>query len=237
VKDNCPVRSEGGRFPFRLSHRRESLALAEPKLPAMLYDEGQRRKSPMARILLGIVLGVVLLPLAILAWFQFGAVPVAVADAPFPHERQLTGYLLRKRIDREIVKTPPLQPDEDNLLAGAQVYRDQCASCHGYHGKPATIGAHMFPHAPALWEKHGNSDVVGVSDDPPGETFWKVANGIRLSGMPAFKETLTGDQMWQVSLLLANADKPLPPSAVEILRGESQPPPSLIATPVTQPKK
>jgi hypothetical protein len=26
--------------------------------------------------------------------------------------------------------------------------------------------------------------------------------------------------MWQVSLLLANADKPLPPAALDILRGE-----------------
>jgi hypothetical protein len=30
--------------------------------------------------------------------------------------------------------------------------------------------------------------------------------------------------MWQVSLLLANADKPLPPAAVEILRGGSMAP-------------
>jgi len=191
----------------------------------------------MGRILLGLVLGVVLVPLAVVAWFQFDPVPVAVADAPFPHERQVTSYLLRARINREMVKTPPIQPDEDNLLAGAQVYRDQCAVCHGYHGKPSVMGGHMFPSAPALWQKHGNSDVVGVSDDPPGETYWKVVNGIRLTGMPAFKETLTGDQMWQVSLLLANADKPLPPSAVEILRGDLQAPPSLIATPQAKPKK
>jgi hypothetical protein len=30
--------------------------------------------------------------------------------------------------------------------------------------------------------------------------------------------------MWQVSLLVANADKPLPPAAVEILRGEQPAP-------------
>ena len=47
-----------------------------------------------------------------------------------------------------------------------------------------------------------------------------MANGIRLTGMPAFKEILTDPEIWQVSLLLANADKPLPPAAVEILRGE-----------------
>ena len=52
---------------------------------------------------------------------------------------------------------------------------------------------------------HHNGNVVGVSDDPPGETYWKVANGIRLSGMPSYKDLLTETQMWQVSLLLANA--------------------------------
>jgi hypothetical protein len=81
----------------------------------------------------------------------------------------------------------------------------------------------MFPTAPPLWEKHRRGDVVGVSDDPPGETYWKVANGIRLTGMPAYKEVLTETQMWQVSVLLANADKPLPQAAVAILNGETSP--------------
>ncbi len=73
-----------------------------------------------------------------------------------------------------------------------------------------------------LWEihHHGSKTMMGVTDDPPGETYWKVANGIRLTGMPAFKDVLTETEIWQVSLLLANADKPLPPAAVEILRGE-----------------
>jgi mono/diheme cytochrome c family protein len=62
--------------------------------------------------------------------------------------------------------------------------------------------------------------MMGVTDDPPGETYWKVANGIRLTGMPAFKDALTETEMWQVSLLLANADKPLPPAALDILDGE-----------------
>jgi mono/diheme cytochrome c family protein len=64
----------------------------------------------------------------------------------------------------------------------------------------------MFPKAPQLFVRHEDG-VVGVSDDPAGETYWKVANGIRLSGMPAFKDTLSTTEMWQVSLLLANADK------------------------------
>jgi thiosulfate dehydrogenase len=190
----------------------------------------------MVRVLLGIVLGVILVPLAVMAWFQFGHVPVAVADPPLPQERLITQVPLDARIDRELIKTPPIQANEDTFIAGAQIYRDQCAACHGFHGKPSAFGPHMFPDAPPLWEKHHNGEVVGVSDDPPGETYWKVANGIRLTGMPSYKDVLTETQMWQVSLLLANADKPLPPAAVYILNGQSAaaqvisaPPPPAVA--------
>ena len=79
----------------------------------------------------------------------------------------------------------------------------------------------MYPDAPPLWESHHNGDVVGVSDDPPGETYWKAANGIRLTGMAAYKDILSDTQLWQVSLLLANANKPLPPAALDILHGKA----------------
>ena len=174
----------------------------------------------MARIVFGIILGLVLAPVALLAWFRWGRPPVAVADPPLPLERWITHVPLDARIDREVVKIPPIQADEDNLVAGAQIYRDQCAGCHGFHGKPSSLAAHMYPNAPSLWEKHKNNDAVGVSDDPSGETFWKVSNGIRLTGMPAFKDILSETQIWQVCLLLANADKPLPPEVLAIVRGE-----------------
>jgi len=63
-----------------------------------------------------------------------------------------------------------------------------------------------------------------VTDDPAWETYWKAKNGIRLTGMPAFKETLNDTQIWQVSVLLANADKISP--AVKS---------ALATTPATQP--
>jgi mono/diheme cytochrome c family protein len=178
----------------------------------------------MGRVLLGILLGIALVTLWALGWLKYGDVPVAVADPPLPQERLLTHMPLNARIARELVQTPPIQADEANLEAGAVIYRDQCAVCHGYHGKPSRFAAHMFPDAPPLWEKHHNNAVVGVSDDPPGETYWKVVNGIRLTGMPAYKGELTEIKIWQVSLLLANADKPLPPAALEILRGEPMAP-------------
>jgi thiosulfate dehydrogenase len=179
----------------------------------------------MGRFLVGLVVGLVLMPIVVLAWFRFGHPPVAVADPPLPKEKLITSLPLQARIHSEMPATAPIPLNEDNLVAGAQIYRDQCAACHGFQSKPSSFGAHMFPAAPPLWQKHRNNDVVGVSDDPIGETFWKVANGIRLTGMPSYKNVLTDTQMWQVSLLLANADKPLPPAALENVRGDQPAPP------------
>ena len=47
----------------------------------------------------------------------------------------------------------------------------------------------------------------GVTDDPAAESYWKAANGIRLSGMPAFKTKLNDTQLWQVSQLVAHANE------------------------------
>jgi hypothetical protein len=76
----------------------------------------------------------------------------------------------------------------------------------------------MYPRAPQLWERQVNG-TVGVSLDPPGETYWKIANGIRLTGMPAFGKLLNSTQIWQVTLLVSRANRPLPPGAVHLLRG------------------
>jgi mono/diheme cytochrome c family protein len=175
----------------------------------------------MGRFLFGLVVGIALIPLVVFVWLHQGHPPVAVADPPLPFERAITHVPLNARIHAEMVSAAPLQVNENNLVAGAEVYRDQCAVCHGFHGKPSLVGGHMFPGAPQLMEKHRNSSVVGVSDDPPPETYWKVANGIRLTGMPAFSKILSENEMWQVTLLLANAVKPLPPAAVDLLTGQA----------------
>jgi thiosulfate dehydrogenase len=171
----------------------------------------------MKGFLLGLILGLCILPLAVLVYFRVGHPPVAAADRPFPLEKGLVQVPLQARIDKEMPKASPIEASATNLETGAHLYRQQCASCHGLYGRPSSFAAHMYPDAPQLWAPHQDG-VVGVSDDPPGETYWKVANGIRLSGMPAFDKVLNPTQMWQVSLLLANADKPLPSGVLDLLK-------------------
>src|SRR5215469_5920337 len=130
-----------------------------------------------------------------------------------PFEKMFTRMALHARQEKEVPKTVPISTAEPNLLAGAQVYKEHCAVCHGVQAQPqSAIASRMFPKPPKLMEG------TGVTDDPPGETYWKVSGGIRMTGMPGFAKTLSTTQMWQVSLLCANADK-LPDSAKQILAG------------------
>jgi mono/diheme cytochrome c family protein len=146
--------------------------------------------------------GVVAVPICIYLYFVTGAAPVATSAPAMPFEDALAHGALNARIAKEMPKSVPIAADESNFLAGAQVYRDNCAVCHGVPGgTPTAIARGMFPKPPKLLEG------TGVTDDEPGVTYWKVANGIRLSGMPGFNDSLSQTQMWQVSLLLAHADK------------------------------
>jgi len=169
-----------------------------------------------ARVLLGFVLGVAVIAAAAAAYIRWGALPVATADHPFPFEKAIVQVPLKARIASQM-QQPPFGIDEDVYEGGAKIYRAQCASCHGTPGKDVRFAKYMYPAAPQLWKKHAKGNVVGVSDDDPGETYWKVSNGIRLTGMPAFNHILTDTQMWQVTLLLKNADQQLPDPVTKLL--------------------
>jgi len=168
------------------------------------------------KVFLGFVLGIVVVVAGIAAYLQWGSPPVATADKAFPFERKIVSSLLDARITRQ-TKTPPFGTSEDVYEGGAKVYMMECSACHGTPGHDVRFAKYMYPAAPMLWKKHARGNVVGVSDDEAGVTYWKVANGIRLTGMPAFDHVLTDTQMWQVTLLLKNADQQLPDPVTKIL--------------------
>ena len=153
-------------------------------------------------IIVGFIVALLLVAAGAYVYFGYGLAPVATSSAPMPFEKFLAHRALHAVIARAGDKPSPVAADESNLRSGAAIYRDNCAVCHGLPGRRMTaIADGMFPKPPELFRGKG------VTDDAVAETFWKVQNGIRLTGMPGFQGALTDDQMWQVSQLLANADK------------------------------
>lgn len=166
------------------------------------------------------ILAIVLLVFGVAMYLKYGHPPVAVADNPFPMEQQIVSIPLHARMNHEL-RTPPIPASEAVFISGAKTYVEECAVCHGTPGNDSIYAKSMYPAPPQLWKKHGNSSVVGVSDDEPGETYWVIANGIRLTGMPSFKDDLDDQKIWQIALLLHNADKPMPPSVAKLLSGSA----------------
>ena len=169
-------------------------------------------------LILGILLGIVLVAGIVYLYFLSGYAPVATSARPMPFERRLARMGLHSYLGKLPHHLPQVPADEANLVAGAKVYKEQCGTCHGLPGEPKSAASQgMFPAPPQLFQG------VGVTDDESSETYWKVENGIRMSGMPGFKGQLTEKQIWQVAMLVKNADKITEPVKKELLAGNATP--------------
>lgn len=177
----------------------------------------------MGPFVVGFLCAMVIIFLCAWASFRFGHPPVAVADPPFPFEAQIVRAPLGARIQSELQKAP-FGTSEDQFEAGAKIYSASCANCHGTPKRSVRFARYMYPQPTQLFRKHNDSAVVGVSDDEAGVTFWKIKNGIRLTGMPAYKRIYSDTEMWDVALLLKNADQPLPDPVTKLLEQETPAP-------------
>jgi thiosulfate dehydrogenase len=167
----------------------------------------------MKSFAIGLIVGLLILPLAFGAYVATGRMPAATADPPIPFEAAIAGAALDARIKREAPTRDVSGVATTDLVSGADVYQKNCAFCHGLPGQPVPpVAQGEFPKPPQLFTVDGR-----VSDDPAGVTYWKVKNGIRLTGMPSFQASLADQQIWQVTALVARADK-LPPEVVEALK-------------------
>jgi len=93
--------------------------------------------------------------------------------------------------------TNPFAGDHEATEAGAEIYDVNCATCHGPEGKgdgPAAAG--LDPQPASLADAH----MMEEMND--GALYWRVSEGGMMdpfnSVMPAWKETLSDDEIWQV---------------------------------------
>src|SRR5512142_1222270 len=91
----------------------------------------------------------------------------------------------------------PMQPSAENLQAGRELFLAQCASCHGIDARGRTrMGRNLSPRVPDL----RSQDTQNLSD---GEIHYIIANGVELTGMPAWKSPQeSDDQLWQLVLFI-----------------------------------
>jgi mono/diheme cytochrome c family protein len=162
----------------------------------------------------GAIVGVVATLVAIFA-IGFGTIKAGIipanADGKVPGiEKWAARASLHAALAREAPKGEnPLPLNDANAIAGIKLYATNCAVCHGAADGVATNIAK------GLYQKPPQLATDGVEDDPDGVTYWKIAHGIRFTGMPAFDGTLSEQQIWQISLFLKHMDA-LSPAAQRV---------------------
>lgn len=97
-------------------------------------------------------------------------------------------------VDASDVEVPPGWAPEATP-AGAALFQEHCAQCHGAPGiAPADFALSMMPVPSNL--------VAAARERPPEEVFWFIRNGLKMSGMPAWAIRLDEAEMWRLTALV-----------------------------------
>lgn len=119
------------------------------------------------------------------------AAPVLAIAVPMLFAQKVTYDPNRKDVYAELEKAPkkavvrrnPLASDPDAVAAGANLYDQHCAECHG----ELAVGSRKGP----------SLRVDPVRQATPGTLFWLLTNGVVRRGMPVWSK-LPEPQRWQL---------------------------------------
>src|SRR5271167_4538355 len=137
----------------------------------------------MGRFLLGFLTAVAVVLMAALLYLRLGFVD-SRADIPVGEvEERIAMPSLDASVDRGAPEMAnPVEASDANLVAGMNIYQVNCASCHGDVSNPHGMFADaLYPRAPQFLED--------APDMPENQTYYIIQHGIRLSGMPAWKQS------------------------------------------------
>ena len=96
----------------------------------------------------------------------------------------------------------PRAGDAAAIAAGAAVFRDNCASCHGLRGDGRGPAATGLTPAPARFR---GSDLLGHHSD--AYLFYRISAGKPGTAMPSFHGALGEDERWAVIAFLRTLDE------------------------------
>ena len=158
------------------------------------------KQKIMKHFVLGAITAYGFAVIVLVSCAKFGVLPVQADVAPSRLEASLLGAALHAAVARHAPNGGnPLPASEENLIAGATVYREMCSRCHGGSKQSDnSYGRSFYPPAPLL--------PLTQTSYTDNEMFWIVKHGIRNTAMPAWGNLLSDDEIWQVVILLRKFD-------------------------------
>lgn len=121
---------------------------------------------------------------------------ISATDQHLAPTYRLLDYAMRRSVKfrARAIEVPEMN-DERRIQAGAFLYRQHCLQCHGAPGvAPAPFALGMTPVPVPL--------VHTARSWTAAEMFWVVKEGIKMTGMPAWKYRMTDEDIWSVVAFL-----------------------------------
>jgi len=219
----CPNHHQLGPIPVADSRpARYTESCEGRRCDATRHSQLRRRRkagpgpSYMGKFLLGFVAGVLAFPVAVLLVARLGLLPVSANTSPTGWESALAHMALSASARRHAPPAPnPIEPTEENLMAGVRLFKNDCAGCHGTPDTASKNEADvtLYPNAPQF--------ALHPPRKPDYQLFWIVKGGVRYTGMFAFGgqfapdasgKDVSDEKIWTIVTFLTHLDSL--PSAV-----------------------
>lgn len=131
-----------------------------------------------------------------LAFIYSGVYDIAATTPHFDVTHRVLRTVMEQSVKRQArdVRVPELD-DPEKVHNGFRNFHAMCVTCHGAPGAEATeISKGLYPVAPNLAE--------AAKGWTPAELYVIVKRGIKMSGMPAWEPTHSGEEIWALVAFL-----------------------------------
>ena len=155
------------------------------------------RWKRLNHVLIGAAIAiVVVVPLGAFAFVKSGIYNVGASSPHTKFTTWLTHETMIHSVRRNAADVaPPSSAGRDQIVAGFCAYETHCVACHGASGVARQRwAAGMEPAPPYLLDARRRWR--------PRELFWIAKNGIKMTGMPSWRNAMSDREIWNVVAFL-----------------------------------
>jgi thiosulfate dehydrogenase len=156
-------------------------------------------KARMKSFVLGMLVAPLLFAAVGYACFLLGLVDMRGTTAPYRLETGMLRAAVHASVKRNApAVSNPIEPSEDNLIAGGKQYLGECSGCHGGPGAPVKYPNQLNPPGPQF-------SIEGTAYTE-AQVFWVAKHGIRWTGMNTNRYWDSDEELWKMAAFIKHMD-------------------------------